>query len=171
MVLEILNMDENSLTKDEVRKITEILVHPEVLELDSDYPNHQDFDYLYVEFLKSYEDRERGRHVGIVARLDGVPVGFLGIHRQGSTRGHVGDVGIAVHPDHWRKGVGSAMLLAGIDIAENIGLTRLEADTLAKNVGMRKLAEKTGFTLEGIRRKAVNMYGNLVDVALYARIS
>jgi RimJ/RimL family protein N-acetyltransferase len=47
---------------------------------------------------------------------------------------------------------------------------RAQADTLVKNKGARRLAEKFGFKLEGIRKKYVNMYSTLEDLALYALI-
>ncbi len=171
MGLEILNMDNDTLNTGDFRILAEILKHPKVLELDSDYPsNDRDFEYLIEGFQKNYVDHEEGKHVSIVAKLEGVPVGFLGIYRQGPPRTHVGDVGIAVHPDQWRKGIGTKMMKVGINHAKKIGFKRLEADTLMKNTGMRRLAEKFGFNLEGIREKYVNMYGTLEDIALYALI-
>ena len=151
--------------------MAEILKHPKVLELDSAYTsNDRDFEYLIDGFRRNYEGHEAGKHVSIVAKLDGVPVGFLGIYRHGPPRTHVGDVGIAVHPDHWRKGIGTEMMKMGTDHAKKIGFVRLEADTLLKNWGMRRLAEMFGFEQEGIREKYVNMYGTLEDIVLQALI-
>gem|GEM_PF-5958098 len=45
---------------------------------------------------------------------------------------------------------------------------RLEADTLASNVAMRRLLEKVGFRLEGIRAKRYRRDRELHDEALYA---
>jgi len=39
---------------------------------------------------------------------------------------------------------------------------------LVENKASRRLLEKAGFQLEGIRRKAINMHDELKDEALYA---
>ena len=73
-----------------------------------------------------------------------------------------------VHPDYQCKGIGTKLLETGIELAKEKGLKRLEADTLSSNKAMRRIAEKAGFRLEGIRKKDVNMHGRLMDSALYA---
>ena len=77
---------------------------------------------------------------------------------------------MAVHPDHWRQGIGSKLLTTGIELSREIGLTRLEADILAYNEGMRRLAEKTGFKLVEVRHNVVNMFGKMEDMTHYVRL-
>ena len=171
MNLEILNTDDRRLSDEELRYIVEIMAHPKVLAFEPDYRNQQDVDYLFREALKSSRDPARiGRHVSLIAKLDDRPVGFLGIHRQPPPRGHVGDVGMAVHPDHWRQGIGSKLLTTGVELSREIGLTRLEADILANNEGMRRLAEKTGFKLVEVRQNVVDIFGKMEDMTNYVRI-
>ena len=159
------------LSDEELRNIVEIMAHPKVLAFEPDYRNQQDVDYLFRESLKSSRDPARiGRHVSLIAKLDDVPVGFLGIHRQPPPREYVGDVGMAVHPDHWRQGIGTKLLTTGIELSREIGLTRLEAGILACNEGMRRLAEKTGFRLVEVRKYAVDMFGKVEDMTYYVRL-
>ncbi len=95
-------------------------------------------------------------------------MGFLGIHRFIEPKIHLGDVGIMVHPDLQRKCIGTKLLKTGVMLARERGFLRLTADTLAENKAMKRIAEKMGFQLEGIRKKNINMYGQLKDEALYA---
>jgi len=171
MNFDILNTDDRMLSDVELRHIVGIMAHPKVLAFEPDYRNQQDLDYLFREVLKSSRDPTRiGQHVNLIAKLDDVLVGFLGIHRQPPPRDHVGDVGMAVHPDHWRQGIGTMLLTTGIELSREIGLTRLEADILAYNEGMRKLAEKTGFKLFEVSKYAVDMFAKMEDMTLYVRL-
>ncbi len=104
----------------------------------------------------------------LVGILDGEVIGFLGIHRTSKRMTHVGVIGISVHPDYWRRGFGTRLLKAGIELARDEGFTRLEADILYKNKAMRKLAEKLGFRLEGIRKMRIEIDGRYEDEALLA---
>lgn len=146
------------------------MTHPDVMEWDADYPHHSIDSEVVSKQLKEFFQNvpEDADQLCFIARLNGEVVGFMGIHRFREPRDHVGDVGIMVHPDHQRKGTGMELLKAGVELSSTYGFERLEADTLAENKAMRKIAEKTGFRLEGIRRKAINMHGRLQDTALYA---
>lgn len=54
---------------------------------------------------------------------------------------------IGVHPDHQRKGLGTAIVSAGIRKLRELGATRVELGTSSENIAMQKLAEKLGFEL------------------------
>jgi len=83
---------------------------------------------------------------------------------------HIGIVGISVHPDYWSKGFGSELLKVGIEQARKERFLRLEADTLAKNKAMIRIAEKVGFKLEGVRRKRIKIGKVYGDEALLGLI-
>ena len=53
-------------------------------------------------------------------------------------------------------------------LAKSEGFSRLEVDTLVKNKAMRRVAEKAGFILEGVRKMRFNMNGRYEDEALLA---
>jgi RimJ/RimL family protein N-acetyltransferase len=170
MKFKIINRDEYSLSNKEILQIAEIIVYPHVLEFEPDYRNQQDIDHIYRELLKSYRDsRQKGKHVSLIAIHQGTPVAFLGIHRQDSPRNNIGEVGLGVHPDFWGKGIGTSLLLEGIRLAEIIGLCRIEAEILSDNKAMRRLAEKTGFTIQQINEKAADMHGELKDTIFYKK--
>ena len=81
---------------------------------------------------------------------------------------HVGEVGIMVHPKHQNRGVGTALLKACVHVSRKRGFRRLEADTLAHNTAMMRIAEKAGFTLEGIRRGRFKRDNTYLDEAMLA---
>jgi len=123
---------------------------------------------LFRKFLEALpNDRNQ---IFLVGMLEGKIIGFLGIHRKSRRMKHIGIVGISVHPDYWSKGFGSELLKVGIEQARKERFLRLEADTLAKNKAMIRIAEKVGFKLEGVRRKRIKIGKVYGDEALLGLI-
>lgn len=84
---------------------------------------------------------------------------------------HSGELGIYVHPDYWGQGLGTLLLEKLLDLAQNwLNLWRLELQTLAHNEAAIHLAQKFGFTLEGVKRDAGFGNGRYQDIALYTRL-
>ncbi|HSQ25727.1 MAG TPA: GNAT family N-acetyltransferase [Anaerolineales bacterium] len=54
---------------------------------------------------------------------------------------------IGIHPVHQRKGLGSAILTAGIQKLRELGAVRVELGTSSDNIAMQRLAAKLGFQL------------------------
>ena len=173
LVLEILDVSQIILSIEDIRRVAEMEIHPEVRRWDmyaeTERAPSQDLQASIKGFKEFFEKaRKDENQLCLLAKLDGNVVGWLGIHRLDKPKRHVGDVGITIHPDYQRRGIGTELLKAGISLARKRGFKRLEIVTLAENKAMRRAAEKAGFHLEGIRRKAVNMQGKLRDEALYA---
>ncbi|NIO36579.1 GNAT family N-acetyltransferase [Candidatus Bathyarchaeota archaeon] len=164
----IVNAKKHPLDKKAIRALAEIETHAKVREWDVDIhtedPN--EMNVLFKEFFERLSDDKN--QLFLCGKLDDEVVGFLGIHRKSKRMTHIGVVGVIVHPDYWRRGLGTKLLKAGIELARNEGFIRLEADTLAKNRAMIKLAEKSGFQLEGIRKMRFDMNGEYEDEALLA---
>lgn len=168
MSFQIVDTKKDPLDDKAVRVLAEIETHPKVREWDVDV-HTKDPSEMYKLFKEFFERLPNDpNQLFLVGKLDGEVIGFLGIHRKSKRMTHVGVVGITVHPDYWRNGFGTRLLKAGIDLARDEGFTRLEADTLAKNKVMRKLAEKFEFKLEGLRKMRFNMNGRYEDEALFA---
>ncbi len=109
--------------------------------------------------------------VGIVAVLEGRIVGSAGIQQYKGRRHHVGDIGIAVHDDFHGHGIGSTLVAALIDAADNwLGLKRLELAVYVDNESAIRLYKKFGFEVEGTRRKDVFRDGQYVDSFAMARL-
>jgi L-phenylalanine/L-methionine N-acetyltransferase len=108
---------------------------------------------------------------GIVAVLDGVIVGNAGIWHQKGRRRHVGGVGMSVHDDFHRRGIGSALMAALVDVADNwLDLKRLELTVYVDNAAAIALYRKFGFEVEGTRRGDAFRDGRYVDSHEMARL-
>ena len=108
----------------------------------------------------------------LVAECDGQIVGNAGLSvEQHPRRRHVANIGMAVHDDHHGKGIGSQLLAAMIDLAENwLAVTRIELSVYTDNAAGVALYEKHGFQIEGTARQYAFRDGQYVDVYHMARI-
>lgn len=84
----------------------------------------------------------------------------------------VGAVSIYVDPEHFRRGVGRALLKGLIEASERAGLWTVEAGIFPENAPSVALHESCGFRLVGVRRRVGRMAdGSWRDVALFERRS
>ncbi|MEI8324121.1 MAG: GNAT family N-acetyltransferase [Betaproteobacteria bacterium] len=108
----------------------------------------------------------------LVAVVDGKVVGNLGLHPAANVRrAHVAGIGMAVRDDHQGQGVGTALLRAAIDLADNwLNLLRLELTVYADNEAALRLYRGQGFVLEGTHRAYALRHGRYVDALAMARL-
>jgi putative acetyltransferase len=108
----------------------------------------------------------------LVAEVDGRVVGTLGLHVQTNPRRrHCGGLGMGVHDDFQGQGVGSALLAAAIDLADNwLGLHRIELHVYPDNTAGIRLYKKFGFVEEGRARDFAYRHGGFVDALAMARL-
>ncbi|MNW01144.1 putative acetyltransferase YhhY [compost metagenome] len=86
-------------------------------------------------------------------------------------RRHVATIGMAVHDDWAGRGVGTALMRAALDLADNwLGLSRVELTVWADNQAALALYRKTGFVEEGVARNYGLRHGVLVDALYMARM-
>jgi len=168
MTLEIINTRQQKLTDSDIRAVAEIEEHPKVGKWD--IPAYGgDVERAFAGF-KKWLGTVSGNEF-LVAKLDGHVVGFATIHRIEGEIGemsHVGEVSIAVHPDFQMKGIGTELLRSSVNLAKVRRFERLEADILANNKATIGLFKKSGFKLEGVRKKRVKRNGEYYDEACYA---
>jgi putative acetyltransferase len=108
-----------------------------------------------------------------VAEIDGTVVGNLGLHSMAKSprRRHAGYVGMSVHDAWHRHGVGTALMSAAIDLADNwLQYTRLELTVYVDNPGALALYRKCGFEIEGTLRQYAFRDGKYVDAYTMARL-
>jgi len=109
----------------------------------------------------------------LVAAVDDEIVGILGLHTYPKTprRRHAGYIGMSVRDDWHGRGVGTALMEAAVDLAENwLNLERIELTVFTDNAPAIGLYEKFGFMTEGTLRKYAFRDGEYVDVYTMARL-
>lgn len=108
----------------------------------------------------------------LVACMDGEVVGELSLMvSRNSRRRHAGEIGMAVRDDWQGKGIGTALMQAALDLADNwLGLTRIELTVYADNAAGIALYEKFGFEIEGTHRRFAFRNGRYTDAYSMARI-
>lgn len=85
---------------------------------------------------------------------------------------HSGSMGIMIHKDYQNMGVGTALMEAIIDIADNwLMLIRVELTVFEDNERAIHLYEKFGFEKEGLKRLAGIRKGKYENEYLMARIN
>jgi putative acetyltransferase len=118
------------------------------------------------------QDRRPDRFWLLVAEVDGTIVGTSGMQFGEHDRSHTGRVGMMVDTMHQGKGVGSALMAAAVDLAENwLGLTRIQLEVYPDNIPGIGLYEKFGFEREGVMQGFAFRDGEYVDVIVMARLA
>jgi putative acetyltransferase len=108
----------------------------------------------------------------LVAELDGALVGTAGLHPAGVSprRRHALMLGISVLADAQGRGVGSALMAAMCDYADNwMGTLRLELSVYTDNARAIGLYKKFGFATEGTMRGYALRDGQFTDTYAMAR--
>ncbi|MGY3891332.1 GNAT family N-acetyltransferase [Aeromonas mytilicola] len=108
----------------------------------------------------------------LLAESDGLVVGNLTLWQEPNPRRrHVASLGMAVRDDWAGRGVGTALMAAALDLADNwLGLTRLELTVWSDNEAAQALYRKFGFEQEGVARDYGLRHGVLVDTLYMARV-
>lgn len=108
----------------------------------------------------------------IVAEVEGLVVGQGALMpRQRARIDHIGDIALGIDDDWTGRGIGSMILAALIDVADNWrGLKRLELSVFVDNERAIGLYQKYGFEVEGRALKAALVDGVYVDHFMMARL-
>ena len=83
---------------------------------------------------------------------------------------HVATLGITVAREWRGRGVGSALIAAGLEFARTAGYKRVELVVYARNTAAIGLYEKHGFVREGVRRGLIREGDSYLDDILMARV-
>lgn len=109
----------------------------------------------------------------LVACVDAKVIASLGLklHTQSPRRRHAAELGMAVH-DRWQgQGVGTALLNAALDLADNwLDLNRLELNVFTDNEAAVKLYRSAGFEIEGTLQQYAFQAGRYADAYCMARL-
>jgi L-phenylalanine/L-methionine N-acetyltransferase len=86
-------------------------------------------------------------------------------------RRHSGHFGMAVRDDWRGQGVGTRLMEAALDLADNwLGLTRLDLRVFADNDAAIALYRKFGFEVEGTHERFALRAGEYADAHVMARL-
>ncbi len=109
----------------------------------------------------------------LVAEVEGQVIGQLGLQvMQNPRRRHAGEIGMGVAEAYQGQGVGSALLRAALDLADNwLALRRVELLVYPSNEPAIALYERFGFEVEAELTDYAFQYGNYVNALLMARVS
>ncbi len=109
----------------------------------------------------------------LVACVDNELVGQLGLHTfpNHPRRRHAAEIGMAVRDDWQGKGIGTALMQAAVDLADNwLNLSRLELEVFTDNEPAIRLYKKFGFVIEGTLVRYAFRNGQFVDTYTMARL-
>jgi putative acetyltransferase len=137
------------------------------------YSNTLQLPYSSIKTWKARFETPQDGYFSLVAELDNEIVGCVGLQiDQSPARKHVGSCGIAVKDLHHQRGIGSKMLAAVIDLADNwLNLKRLEISTYTDNEKALSLYKKFGFQIEGESPYYAFRNGKFVSAYHMARIN
>lgn len=122
------------------------------------------------ENVREYIRENLGRDViQFVAVDNGVVVGWCDIiSRRWEGFTHVGRLGMGVRQEYRGRGIGTRLIDAVLEKAREKGLERIELEVFASNTHARELYRKSGFEVEGVRRKARKLEGRYEDIIFMA---
>ncbi len=164
---EIIDAKKVTISDYEIRQIAEIEQHPDVKKWLVIHVE-DDVEKEFLGYKHFFKDLHRESEVEVlISRYDERIAGFLMLWRLEEYMEHVASVGISVHPNYWGKGVATQLINSAIELARKRGLKRLEIETIAGNLGMRRAAEKAGFKFESLRPKRLFKNGTYHDEATY----
>jgi putative acetyltransferase len=141
-------------------------VYPGLMQLP--YPS----DEMWQTRLAENNTPGRADHLHLVAERDGGIVGSAGLHPMPQTRRrHAAMLGISVAREAQGQGVGTALMQALCDYADNWAqLLRVELTVFADNERAIALYRRFGFRLEGTFRGYAIRNGTYADVHAMARL-
>ncbi len=121
--------------------------------------------------IRDRMENPQDNYYGLVAELEGVIVGLLGLEVGAGRREHSARLYLAVHGDYQGQGVGTALMQAAIDLAEHwLAISRIELEVFVDNAPGLALYQKMGFEIEGTLREYGFRDGRYVDAYLMSRI-
>ena len=114
------------------------------------------------------EERIKGVHQRgdflFVAEVDGELIGFLSAAKGGLNRiKHRAYIVIGIRKAYQGQGIGHGLFQELDHWATAQKLRRLELTVMVVNIGAKKLYEKNGFVVEGIKKDAMRVDGQYVD--------
>jgi len=128
--------------------------------------------YPSAELWRKRLSVESERLLPLIALYEGQVIGNCSLEQHARVRrAHTGSIGMAVAHDWQGQGVGTRLLAAVLDVADNwMSLLRVELTVFADNKPALALYQRHGFEVEGQLRDYAMRDGRLTDVYSMARL-
>jgi putative acetyltransferase len=128
--------------------------------------------YSSVELWKKRLSEVQPGWILLVACRGSEVIGQLGVEpRQTIRRKHAAGIGMAVSEKERRRGVGSALVAAAIELCDRwMAIKRLELEVYIDNEAAIGLYKKFGFKVEGTLKQYAFRDGELVDAYVMGRV-
>ncbi len=92
-------------------------------------------------------DIDLGRHLPLLALMDGKIVGDATLHQQlGGWKRHIGRVSVLVLPRYRGRGLARALVTEIVTVARNLGLEKVEAEFIGEQEAAIKMFALLGFS-------------------------
>ncbi|XXG96794.1 hypothetical protein Hte_003085 [Hypoxylon texense] len=106
----------------------------------------------------------------IICTLDGTPAGGIGLIPRKDVDHRNWELGYWVAKDHWGKGIATSAVkgFSSWAFTKFPDLLRLEAGVFSENTASMKVLGRTGFTKEGVKRKAICKKGKVMDLVIFS---
>lgn len=109
--------------------------------------------------------------IHLVAIIEDTLIGSASLDRYRGRRAHVGGIGMGVHDSWTGQGIGTALMAALLDAADNwLGLQRIELTVYTDNDPALALYRRFGFVIEGTSQNYAFRAGGFADAHHMARL-
>ena len=127
--------------------------------------------YHTPEEVRGWIEKPGSASISLVAIAAGQVVGNAGLDRLSGRRAHAGRIGMGVHDAWIGRGIGTALLAALLDTADQwLGLLRVELTAWTDNPPALALYRRFGFVVEGTHQAYGFRDGRYVDAHAMARL-
>ncbi len=153
---------------DDVDALLALFSHPGVTRYWSRPPmrTRMQADGLLLEMQEDFQAR-RMVHWLVATPGSGVIGTCALFHFDGRHR--CADIGYALHPDHWGRGIAHAAVSLVLDWGfGRLGLQRIEADVDPRNLRSRRLLQRLAFRSEGVMRGRLGLGDTTRDAEVFA---
>lgn len=116
-------------------------------------------------------ENDESRQICRAIVIDGHAVGSVGVFAESDVYRKSAELGYWLAEPYWGQGVMTAAVRQICEQAfGKFDLVRIHAEPFAHNIGSRRVLEKAGFALEGVKRKSVCKNGEICDSCIYALV-
>ncbi len=120
---------------------------PWVIDIERKVFNEHD-PFFYMQFYETCSESF------IVAQINGFIVGFVVGFMSSKVTGRI--FSLAVHPEYQNRGIGSALLIAIIEVFRKMHVSEIILEVRIGNINAKRFYERHGFYTTGIMEKYYN---------------